>query len=682
MLRIRLLQDRIFALATAVAILCFAFSTAEADLVSGVVREEGTLTPIPDAIVSLQATDTKTISLGDGSYSLDVGTGTDLVIVAAQKGYYNGSILVTPPSSGEDILLDPVPQGDNSDYSLMDPLACEQCHPDQYDEWLGSPMSKGGTNTWVHDIYSGTGTPGGMGGFVYLRDSVHAGTVPDSECAACHQPESWIANDFSGPLDDTFFPPQLPVVHGVSCEVCHKVANIDESKTNFPGIHPDAVTFTRPEAPDYAQVEYGLLPDADFSSELMRPSYQPQLVAEVCAACHQDKNDPDEDGDFEEDNGVISEPTYLEWLNTPYGDIESPQYATCLDCHMLSSGQTELCSVLDPPLTRDPEKIRSHVIEGTTAAFLENAVDLAMQTNVVGNTIEVQVDITNSQTGHHVPTGVTIRNMVLLVQAWTHEDDPFLSPLTYTGMQTIHPLGGEGNPTQGYYSGLPGKYYSKLNHDASMNGPTFFTDATGIQFDNRIPALATDITNYTFTLPPPSFEGWIYVRARLIYRRTFRFLADAKQWTQDGHGNVLEDVTPPYYGHLMESAQEIIFLGDGDADEDGVLDSEDNCRTTSNPGQEDISPPQGNGIGDACDCESDFNCDGNVDATDVPLFLDDFGRSTFFNPCTNANPCNGDFDCNVNVDADDVTKFLEDFGRSQFFNPCPACEVGLWCLYP
>ena len=97
--------------------------------------------------------------------------------------------------------------------------------------------------------------------------------------------------------------------------------------------------------------------------------------------------------------------------------------------------------------------------------------------------------------------------------------------------------------------------------------------------------------------------------------------------------------------------------------------------------QEDLFPPQGNDIGDACDCEADFNCDGNVDATDVTDFLTDFGRSTFFNPCTNADPCYGDFDCNVNVDANDVTKFLEDFGRSQYNNPCPACVAGAWCEY-
>ena len=30
----------------------------------------------------------------------------------------------------------------------------------------------------------------------------------------------------------------------------------------------------------------------------------------------------------------------------------------------------------------------------------------------------------------------------------------------------------------------------------------------------------------------------------------------------------------------------------------------------------------------------------------------------------------------------DVEIFLEDFGRSEFFNPCPPCEVGDWCVYP
>jgi hypothetical protein len=53
-------------------------------------------------------------------------------------------------------------------------------------------------------------------------------------------------------------------------------------------------------------------------------------------------------------------------------------------------------------------------------------------------------------------------------------------------------------------------------------------------------------------------------------------------------------------------------------------------------------------------------------------------------------PCTADFDCNGNVDADDVTIFLSQFGRNPFNDPCPVipcpitCEgmlstLGRWC---
>ena len=132
---------------------------------------------------------------------------------------------------------------------------------------------------------------------------------------------------------------------------------------------------------------------------------------------------------------------------------------------------------------------------------------------------------------------------------------------------------------------------------------------------------------------------------------------------------------------------------DVDTDGDGICNpyasgpactGTDNCPLVSNPGQADTYPPGGNGIGDACECEADFNCDGDVDADDVTAFLLDFGRERTYNPCTNGRFCYGDFDCDGDVDADDVTKFLEDFGREPSFKPCPACTQGArgWCTYP
>lgn len=523
------------------------FSSALAHAqVSGFVYEEGSNTPIDGALVTLQTTSTRTTTAADGSFSLPGATGAGLVIVGAHKGHFNGSVTVSSPVSGVQIHLAVVAQEENPAYSFVDPLTCGACHPNQYQQWNGSPMAKAGPNTWVYDIYDGTGTPGGMGGFVYTRDSRFAESNPNSECASCHQPEPWIEDPFKA-LDD-INSLSVGAMHGISCEVCHKVGDIDETKTNFPGIFPGTVSFTRPES---GQVQYGVLGDSNYHlGGMMRSSYQPQLTAAVCAACHQDKNDPDEDGDFEEANGVISEPTYLEWLDSPYGDLESPFYADCVDCHMPSYGATTVCSVLDPPLVRDPETIRHHRIEGTTPPFLDNAVDLRLNAHRADGVFEVEVQIENNQTGHHVPTGVTVRNMILLVEAWREEDGLVLGHL---GSQTVHDLGGIGDPALGYYAGLPGKFFAKHNHDINGNGPTFFTDATGILFDTRIPALATDTTRYTFEIPEGI--GTYHVRARLIYRRAFRFIVDAKGWVEDGHGNPLEDVAPPYYGHLMEEAE-------------------------------------------------------------------------------------------------------------------------------
>jgi hypothetical protein len=119
-----------------------------------------------------------------------------------------------------------------------------------------------------------------------------------------------------------------------------------------------------------------------------------------------------------------------------------------------------------------------------------------------------------------------------------------------------------------------------------------------------------------------------------------------------------------------------------DADGDGVGDACDNCSNLANPLQEDTYPPGGNGCGNACECEGDFNNDGKVDGTDAANFKADFGRGGLHNPCSNAAPCKGDFKCNGDVSGTDAALFKSDFGRSAFNNPCPSCATNPWCVYP
>jgi hypothetical protein len=115
---------------------------------------------------------------------------------------------------------------------------------------------------------------------------------------------------------------------------------------------------------------------------------------------------------------------------------------------------------------------------------------------------------------------------------------------------------------------------------------------------------------------------------------------------------------------------------------DDDVDYEDNCPDIYNPDQRDTYPPSGNEIGDACDCEGDFTCDGDVDGWDATLFQADLWRNRLHHPCTNGDPCNGDFDCDGDVDGWDNAVFKADANRNPFSKPCPLCAPGEWCRYP
>jgi len=99
--------------------------------------------------------------------------------------------------------------------------------------------------------------------------------------------------------------------------------------------------------------------------------------------------------------------------------------------------------------------------------------------------------------------------------------------------------------------------------------------------------------------------------------------------------------------------------------------------------QEDDYPPGGNGMGDACECEGNFNCheDVDVDGSDAALIKEDFGRSLMGDPCTTDNPCHGDFNCDQDCDGSDAARFKQDFGRSSYDNPCTVCIGEDWCVY-
>ncbi|MEM7261463.1 MAG: carboxypeptidase regulatory-like domain-containing protein [Planctomycetota bacterium] len=498
-------------------------------------------------------------------------THAPIVVTAAQQGYFTGS---TTASITGNIALEAVPQEMNNDYVFLSEFQCGFCHPKQFSQWDGSPMQRAGLNEWVYDIYNGTGTPGGMGGFVYTEDSVHATTFPEAECASCHQPEAWVKDPFNTALAD-ISAPTTEALRGVSCETCHKVADVDPAQINATGIIElnGAVTFTRPELGS-PQVMYGVLGDVDFNQPVMRASYNPDITHETCATCHQYTNDHDKDFDWEDPGSVPAQETYAEWQASTFGDPLSPNYATCADCHMAPFAGVPIstCDALFPPLERDPDTIHTHDIRGTTPFFLENSIELTGDVQLVGDQLTVEIDATNTGAGHSVPTGITLRNIILLIEAFDADGDP----LPYTGAQTLRDEAGIGDPTLGYYAGLPGKLYAKILGDGSGQRVVIFTEAFETLYNERIPAQGTDSTSYTFQVPAGETVGEI--RARMIYRRAYRDLVDAKGWTETGSGEPLADLAPPYYGHLMEelfltapeAVTDIVFAGEAASEIDSV----------------------------------------------------------------------------------------------------------------
>ncbi len=109
---------------------------------------------------------------------------------------------------------------------------------------------------------------------------------------------------------------------------------------------------------------------------------------------------------------------------------------------------------------------------------------------------------------------------------------------------------------------------------------------------------------------------------------------------------------------------------------------DDNCPATANPAQEDTLPPGGNGCGNACECEGNFQGnDVDCDGSDAAIFKVDYGRNSLTRPCNAGDPCNGDFSCNGNVDGTDAARFKADFGRNGLNKPCPSCATVPWCSY-
>jgi hypothetical protein len=139
--------------------------------------------------------------------------------------------------------------------------------------------------------------------------------------------------------------------------------------------------------------------------------------------------------------------------------------------------------------------------------------------------VEVEVEIVNDRTGHHVPTDSPLRHLILLVRA----SDASGAPLTQVDGPTLPEWCGVSDPAQGYYAGLPGKAYAKVLEElwTEVSPTGAYWNPTRVLSDNRLPAMGSDAATFSFA-EPGSFP--VTVEVKLLFRRAYIELADLKGW--------------------------------------------------------------------------------------------------------------------------------------------------------
>lgn len=184
--------------------------------------------------------------------------------------------------------------------------------------------------------------------------------------------------------------------------------------------------------------------------------------------------------------------------------------------------------VLDTKISVFPEKggverdyadLHDHYMPGASdKELLQNSVTLKSQAKRAGSQLQVEVSITNDQTGHHIPTDAPMRQMILVVRA-----------LDESGKTLALKQGPVMPDYAGNYAGQPGKVFMKVLKDEwTGEAPTAaYWRPVSIVEDTRLAAMATDTTQYTFDLPSGKPAE---VKVELYFRRTFQKLAEQKGW--------------------------------------------------------------------------------------------------------------------------------------------------------
>jgi hypothetical protein len=501
--------------------------------------------PVENARIRVAGTEKYALTDRQGQYVLQAAHMPiqGMKITAGKEGWFNNGQLVVHAGRTRDIFVNPIYLNDRPDYRFISPVTCSRCHTKLTRYWDQSKMAHTTSNPKVLNMYYGTDK--------FQRQNIGPGYRLDNpksngNCAICHAPSATASSSWSQDLNSVLRSPETEW-DGISCDYCHKVKKVVPDKTKPSGMAP---LFERQSSSRGNSIlVFG--PYDDVVVPPMAASYSPEFDrGRFCSVCHGHFKQL-EKGRTWDHNKVYSaaewkgfglkdgkilpiQTTYQEWKHWQYqlssGDPNKGK--KCQDCHL--SWRKEMLPydnyVVDGGARnmwgtyRSPKNIRPHHFDGGTEIQLKTALSMELEGEITGNRLNINVYITNTNGGHWVPTGETMRSVMLLLKVVDSSE----KPLKMIKGSLLPEWAGKGKVETGNYAGLPGQVFARVLADDDGNIHVPFWRATKIVADTRIRPKTTLNLKYEFVLDDPEDEPT--AEAKLIYRPVIRQLAEEKNW--------------------------------------------------------------------------------------------------------------------------------------------------------
>lgn len=501
--------------------------------------------PVEKARVRIAGENNFTLTDRQGGYEFQSAypPGSQPIVTAGKEGWFNNGQPANFSGRTRDIFLNPIYLDDRHDYRFISPATCSQCHATLTRYWDQSKMAHTTSNPKVLDMYYGTDAFRRQGsGPGYRLDN------PQSEgnCTTCHAPSVARSIPRSQDLKKVLRSPSTEW-DGISCDYCHKVRKIIKDENSPSGTA--AILERQSASQGNSILVFG--PYDDVTAPPMAATYNPLLdQGRFCSICHnhyqklargkswnsESVYSVSESKAFGlDDNTTLPiQTTYREWKQwqdqLPADDANKGK--KCQDCHM--SWRKEMLPydnyVVDGNARnmwgtfRSPKNIRPHHFDGGTETQLKTALALEVAGETVAKTLTVHVYITNTNGGHWIPTGETMRSVMLLLNV----KDSSGKPLEMIKGNRLPDWTGKGEMEKGNYAGLPGAVFARVlgDDDGNLNVP--FWKATRVVSDTRIRPKKSVELKFEFAIEDPADEPT--AEASLIYRPVIKPLATIKNW--------------------------------------------------------------------------------------------------------------------------------------------------------